>query len=387
MRQLIRIIGIAILFAILVVLGMKAIWLFKAKRTANIYILDKTVTQYDRHEHKAFTWLLNNNRIVKPNNKHYSTKRDYYGFYPINIDDEAFDFKSIRINEVEDYALNFDVLFYADCYGVHSFEWYKGKSKPIRSQKVYGGLNQNDYLLLKRMLDNGKLAIAEYNMFSTPTNALVRTKTEELFGINWSGWTGKYFETFDVAKTNGPPNWMKNLYESQHLGVWPLEGSGIILISNDGLLEILEIGKHLNNSIPTIETSKEAVDRFRLAESILFEQWFEIVSPGENIVHSNYSLDVTAQGLEVFQKIGLTNEFPAIIEGKNLNFFYLCGDFSENPAQMWTAKLAGGKWLNHFLTRFGNTNKAKFFRRYYTPLIESIISEQLSVQSTENVQE
>ena len=180
---------------------------------------------------------------------------------------------------------------------------------------------------------------------------------------------------------------MKNLYESQHLGVWPSEGSGIILISNDGLLEILEKGKHLNNPIPTIETSTEAVKRFRLAESILFEQWFEIVSSGENIVHSNYSLDVTEQGQEVLQKIGLTNEFPTIIEGKSLNFFYFCGDFSENPAQMWTAKLAGGKWLNHFLTRFGSTNKAKFFRRYYTPLIESIISEQLSVQSTENVQE
>ncbi|MDD3891597.1 MAG: hypothetical protein PHE03_04770 [Bacteroidales bacterium] len=42
---------------------------------------------------------------------------------------------------------------------------------------------------------------------------------------------------------------------------------------------------------------------------------------------------------------------------------------------MWTAKLAGGKWLNHFFNRFSNTNRARFFSEYYTPLIERILFE------------
>ncbi|MDY0197548.1 MAG: hypothetical protein RBR68_07010 [Tenuifilaceae bacterium] len=375
MKGFLRIFIGAIIILVLLLIGMKAIWLFKEKKVISVYILDKTVTKYDRHAHKSFTWLLNYNRIVLPNKKQYSYKTDYFGFFPININDEVFDFKSIRISEVDDYASNSDVLFYADCYGVHSFEWYKGKSKPIRSQKVFGGLNQNDYLLLKRMLDNGKLAIAEYNMFSTPTNALVRIKTEELLGINWSGWTGKYFETFNVSSENGAPVWMKNLYESQHLGVWPDKGSGIILINNDGLIELLELGNHINSPIPIIQSNSESIERFNVSQSVPFEEWFEFISPGNNLIHSNFSLDVTPKGKEVLQKIGLTEEFPAVIEGLNLNYFYFCGDFSENPANMWTAKLAGGKWLNHFISRFSNTNKANFYQNYYTPLIEKLLSE------------
>lgn len=375
MKRLFRILGAIIIIVIFLLIGMKTIWLFKGKKVINAYILDKTVTRIDRPEHKSFSWILNNNKYVLPNKKNYSHKADYYGFFPINFKDEIFDLKSIRINEVEEYASNYDMLFYADCYGVYSFEWYKGSSKPIRSQKVYGGLNQNDYLLLKEMLDKGKLAIAEYNMFSTPTNALVRTKTEELLEINWSGWTGKYFSTFDVSAKNGPPSWMQNLYGSQHLGVWPNKGSGIILINNDGLIELLELENHLNSPIPIIETNPESIERFNVSQSVVFEDWFEFIDSGNNLIHSNFALDVTPKGKEILTKIGLTEVFPAVIEGTDLNYFYFCGNFSDNPAKMWTAKLAGGKWLNHFFNRFSNTNRARFFSEYYTPLIERILFE------------
>lgn len=375
MKRLFKIFGAAIIIVAFLLIGMKTMWLIKEKKVLNAYILDKTVTRIDRHEHKSFSWILNNNKYVLPNKKQYSHKADYFGFFPINFKDEIFDLKSIRINEVEEYASNYDMLFYADCYGVYSFEWYKVSSKPIRSQKVYGGLNQNDYLLLKEMLDKGKLAIAEYNMFSTPTNALVRAKTEELLGINWSGWTGKYFSTFDVSAKNGPPAWMQNLYGSQHLGVWPNKGSGIILINNDGLIELLELENHLNSPIPIIKTNPESIERFNVSQNVIFEHWFEFIDPGNNLVHSNFTLDITPEGKEILTKIGLTEIFPAVIEGIDLNYFYFCGNFSDNPAKMWTAKLAGGKWLNHFLNRFSNTNRARFYSEYYTPLIERILVE------------
>ena len=305
-----------------------------------------------------------------------SYKRDYYGFFPVDIDNEIFDFKSIRINEVDAYAAAFDVAYYTDCYGVHSFEWYKGKTKPIRSQKVYGGLNQNDYLLMKGMLDGGKLVLAEYNMFSTPTNALVRNKTEDLLGINWSGWSGRYYSTLDVNSTYGPPPWMKNLYESQHMGVWPINETGIVLINNDGLIEVLILGTHLNSAIPIINSTNEAIARFGIKQNILFEQWFEFINPKNNWVHASFTLDVNPKGMESLTRIGLTNQFPAVIEGSSSEkFFYFCGDFAENPAQMCTSKIFGGKAINHFLYRFNATNRVNFFTRYYTPLINSILDE------------
>ena len=376
MKKLGLIIGIFIGIILLLFITLRVVWSLKEKKVLNVYILDKTVTRYDRHEHKSFTWLLNHFRYVMPDMKSYSSKEDYFGFFPVDIENEVFDFKSVRINEVDAYASAFDMVYYTDCYGVHSFEWYKGKTKPIRSQKVYGGLNQNDFLLIKKMLDGGKLVLAEYNMFSTPTNALIRSKTESAFGIGWSGWTGKYFPTFDVNSYDGPPAWMKNLFESQHMGVWPDDKPGIVMINNDGLIEVLALGDHLNAAIPIIETGDDEAKRFGVSPRIEFLQWFEFVSPGQNKVPSNFKIDVNADGQKILDRIGLKNVFPAVVEHPGAEkYFYLCGDFSENPASMWTAKMAGGKSLNHFATRFKEPIRANFFKNYYAPLINSILQE------------
>lgn len=376
MKKLIYIIILLFAFVVTIYLILRIGWSFNDTKVLNVYILDKTVNTNDRLEHKSFTWLLNNNRYLKPNHKNYSYSKDYYGFFPVDIENEVFDFKSIRINEVETYAENYDVAYYTDCYGVYSFEWYKGKTKPIRSQKVYGGLNQNDYLLMKNMIESGKLIIAEFNMFSTPTNALVRSKTEDLLGISWSGWSGKYFVTLNVDDENGPDEWMKNLYESQHLGVWPNNQSGIVLLNNDGLIEVLVNGKHLNSSLPSIKSTDDMVNRFHVANDIPYEQWFEFIKPGNNKVSSSFNIDATDEGIAIFDKLGLSNSFPAIIEGSSdKKFFYFCGDFAENPVQIGTAKLLGGRWINHFIYRFNASNRANFFRYYYSPLIDGILEE------------
>jgi hypothetical protein len=330
----------------------------------------------DRPEHKSFTWILNRSRFVLPNMNTYSHIEDYYGFFPLDIEEEVFDFKSVRINEVDAYASAFDLAYYTDCYGVYSFEWYKGKSKPIKSQKVYGGLNQNDYLLMKKLLDNGKLVISEYNMFSTPTNALVRNKTEELLDIKWSGWIGRYYSTLDITSSVGPPEWMKNLFESQHMGVWPNDKSGIVLLHNDGLMELLVVGEHLNTGIPIIETKESSINRFGVAQNVAFEQWFEFIHAGPNNIHASFIIDVTSNGHEILTKLGFSNVIPAVIEGKRKGkFFYFCGDFADNPTKMWTAKMVGADRINHFLYKFSNNNRASFFRYYYIPLMDSILTE------------
>jgi hypothetical protein len=351
-------------------------WRIKERKVLNVYILDKTVSRLDRPEHKSLVWIINHNRFVLPNKKTYSNTKDYFGFFPVDIQNEAFDFKSIRINEVDTYAAVYDIAYYADCYGVHSFEWYKGKTKPVPSQKVYGGLNQNDYLFLKKMLDNGKMIIGEYNMFSTPTNALVRNKTEELMGISWSGWSGKYFSTLDVNSSAGPPPWMKHLFESQHMGVWSNDKAGIVLINNDGLIEVLVEGKHLNSAIPVINSTEDALNRFGIEQGVKFKQWFEFIKPGNNIVHSTFKIDTTPEGAEILSKLGFSNTLTAIIEGENTGkYFYFCGDFAENPAQMWTAKLYGGHWFNKVLYSFRAADREHFFRKFYSPLINNIFLE------------
>ncbi len=361
------------------VIGLVAIllfifWQLQPSKKLNIYILDKTVTRSNRPEHRALVWVLNQDRIVGPDGKTYRVNEDYWGFFPIDLNQQLFDFKAIRLNEVDAYAAAYDAAYYADCYGVYSFEWYKNDAQPIRSSKVYGGLNQNDYLLLKSMKDMGKLIIGEYNMFSTPTNALMRSKAEELFNVSWTGWSGVFCRNLTPNEAGGPAPWMPKLYESQHLKPWPSEGKGIILLSNDGLVDVLVDGEDINSAFPVIISDNTGISRFGLISEIPFTGWFEFVVPGSNAVTpSTFKINTTQQGLQKLRAIGLTNEFPAVIQAKSNEFtFYFAGDFTENKVTMFTSKMMGGKFLNQLLE--GKSENSQFFYKFYSPLMENILN-------------
>jgi hypothetical protein len=377
MKKLLLIIGYVVGSLILLYFLLNIAWSFQTKKKLNIYILDKTVTSYERQEHKSFVWILNNSRYVRPDDKSYSVSEDYYGFYPIDIKDEVFDYKSVRINEIDAFASVYDAAYYTDCYGVYSFEWYKGKAKQIRSQKVFGGLTQNDYLFLKEMKENGRLIIGEYNMFSTPTNALLRSKTEDIYGVEWTGWSGKYYSSFDPNQSDGPPEWMPNLYENQNKTPWPTNELGIVLLSNDGLIEVLVNSQHLNNSLPKIVASDESVQKYGIANQIGFEHWFEFVTVDSgSLIQANFKIDANEEGTKIFQKIGLKTEFPAIIKSSEKDYiYYFAGDFCDNPAKLITSKIIGGKWLNNLLYKYTSPNQSTFFKDFYTPLINSILND------------
>ncbi|MGD9978391.1 MAG: hypothetical protein AB7S54_10715 [Bacteroidales bacterium] len=372
MKKLIKRVLIILVIILIIPIFLYVIWSFQPRHKLNIYILDKTVLRTDRPEHKAFVWILNQNRYVGPDGKPYSASRDYWGFFPIDLSKELFDFKAIRLNEVDAYAAVYDAAYYADCYGVYAFEWYKNIAKPVQSSKVYGGLNQNDYFLLKKMKEAHKLIIGEYNMFSTPTNALIRSKAEELFNIMWTGWAGKVFLTLDTGQPGGPADWMPKLYESQHLQPWPTQNQGIVLVSNDGLIDVLVLNESLKSLFPKIVVTPDNQKQYGLPEETLYPCWFEFVAPGTSAsVHATFNLDVTDAGAGQLAKLGLNTQFPAVIQaGENEPTYYFAGDFAQDPVISATSKLAGGKFLNHFFSP--KNNRTVFFNTFYTPLIENI---------------
>ncbi|HDP75335.1 MAG TPA: hypothetical protein ENN49_05615 [Bacteroidales bacterium] len=364
-----------IAFILLIIIGLHLAWYFQKPKTLNLYILDKTVTQADRIEHKSLVWLLNHFRIVGPDGKSYNHKTDYWGFFPIDLNQQLFDIKSIRLNEVDAYAAVYDAAYYADCYGVYSYEWYKTKTKTPNSSKVYGGLNQNDYLLLKRMKELDKLIIGEYNMFSSPTNALIRTKTEELFNVTWTGWAGKYCSNLGVINYGkGPAEWMIKLYEKQHHRPWPSKGSGIILISNDGLIDVLEEETHLQDPKVKIVPETAILQWSNNPKDTEFYGWFDIIIEGNGSeVYASFKLETTPEGEEKLKSYGLKNQFPAVVKGHSDKFcYYFAGDFAENNVSMATSKLKGGKTFNKLLHL--NSHKIKFFNDFYLPLLKNIIS-------------
>ncbi|NJK97929.1 MAG: hypothetical protein HC905_26165 [Bacteroidales bacterium] len=153
-----------------------AFWFFQPKKKLNIFILDKTVTDFNFREHSSFTWVLRNNNIVNPNDQLYSAADDYYGFIPLQKGDkEKYRIRSIRLFEVLTISDQLDMVYYADSYGVFSSD-LNDSSLNMRPYLIYGGLNQNDYLLLREMKRKKKLIIAEFNLLGSPTSELIRKK-------------------------------------------------------------------------------------------------------------------------------------------------------------------------------------------------------------------
>jgi hypothetical protein len=50
-----------------------------------------------------------------------------------------------------------DALYFTDTYGVFFNDWYTGINKSRKSRMLYGGLNNNDYLLVNEMKNKNKL--------------------------------------------------------------------------------------------------------------------------------------------------------------------------------------------------------------------------------------
>ena len=125
-------------------------WAFQEKKPIDVVILDKTVPTLDRLGHRSFFYVLTNERFVRgEKGGSYSVAKDYYGFVPLRpVREKQFKKKDFRLTELLELAENNDALYFTDTYGVFFNDWYQGIKKARRSRKLYGGLNNNDYLLM-----------------------------------------------------------------------------------------------------------------------------------------------------------------------------------------------------------------------------------------------
>lgn len=347
-------------------------WLQYPKRPLSVYVLDKTVPTDDYTEHKALFWVLNNNKIVKENNELYQVQKDYLGFFPLNKEEQLFEIRTTNIDAVEATADANDMCYYADTYGVYYNQWYKHNNKaPQRSGKVFGGLNNNDYLLLKAFKERNKLIIAEFNLYNGPTTNLVRAKVEQLLGLQWSGWTGKYYPNLDTTMQNTVPTWIVDRYKDQHEGVWPFDGSGVVLVHKYGKILVLDYRR--GEGKPRIISDPEMAARYNVPQSIAFERWFDI----------SYVTDTTHKTIASFQlqgtpsdslltPMGVSKQFPAIIhQSDRYQLYYFAGDFADMHVPMWSSKVAGA---DHLHKLFGGSAK-QFMWDYYLPMMDKILTD------------
>ena len=270
-------------------------WAFQEKKPMNILVLNKTVPTIDRVTHRSLFWILNNERFVdKEKKSSYSYKKDYYGFFPLKpLRERQHRKRDYRLAELMDLVETYDALYYADTYGVFFSEWFQTYSRTRRTRKIYGGLNNSDWLLLTEMEQKDKLVILEYNTFDYPTADLERYRVEELMGIKSTGWTGKYFESLDTVKNKEFPMWMTAMYRRYNREPWMFRDAGIVFVKDREII-VLETGKHLTNEYPHVVTGEEYAAKYSVNQNVPFTQWFEVIEPRETEVVSSFKLQTTS---------------------------------------------------------------------------------------------
>ena len=357
-------------------------WFFTPKKKLVIAIVDKTVVNTDCQEHISLSWIINHNRFTKTPTQDYKTSRDYFGFFP--KDNEKFRLKGLErfsSEQLRQLSNDADLAYFTDTYGIYKNEWYSQKNNTERSGVLYGGMSAQDVEFLQDMKDRHKLIITEFNTIGSPTNVDNRNKFEKMFGMHWTGWTARYFDTFDTLKNKELPRWLIGNYKKQHQQNWPFHKAGLAFVRNDDdQIVILEDSTHLTDPVPHIISFGYGQKKLSLPERIKYPFWFDVISPSLNVNHaiSRFDISLNKNGAAELKKYNIPATFPAIImhKDKDYQFYYFSGDFCDNPIGMGTSYFKG---ISLFRWMFYNSDepdeRKSFFWTFYRPMMTHILSD------------
>lgn len=373
-----KLINIVLFGFIVLPLILWLLWIIKPAYKANILILDKTVLTKIGLEHRAFDWVLQHRKYFKPNGDSYSPDRDYLGFFPLKNDSFLIkDLSKLTEKQIDSLSNSTDMTYFTDSYGIYNNEWYRKQNASEHSEKVYGGLDKNDVLFLQKMKEKKKLIMAEFNFFATPTSTSVRIESENLLGLKWSGWTGRYFEQLDTIKNPELPKWVIRLYKEQHQNKWPFTKPGIVFVHSDETIAILEKETDLKREVPIVKSFKYGVEKFNIPKEIRYPYWFDITlsTDTSNRVISYYELYSNERGDSILHYHNIPKIFPAAFENiVSSPYYYFCGDFTDSPIRKTLNEVIGMEYIKMFVLNESDLNdRTPFFWRYYLPMTTKIL--------------
>lgn len=352
------------------------IWYFTPGKSFEILVMDKTVRDKTYQEHRGIFWTLDHLKYQNTGGEFYQSDRDYLGFFPNGKPDfgTSKDLVGKSEEEIRQLVSKTDLVYLADSYGVYENDFTVEKQDEL-SKKVYGGLDYSDIQLLRIAKEEGKVIVAEYNSIASPTPKAIRTEFENLMGVKWTGWIGRYFDELDTLANGDIPAWMIRQYQAQH-GAWNLVGPGLIFIKETGEIEAFLHQTDYQNKTPLIRTQKVNKHGYSLPEVVPYPDWFDVVLiEREYQVISYYDINPTSEGLQRLRSMGLPRFFPAAVVRKleKGSQYYFAGDFSDMRGELGSPKFAGvpALWRGLYVVA-DYTDRQSFFWNYYYPLLNQV---------------
>lgn len=342
-------------------------WQLKNTTLIDALIIDKTVPDNSYREHKGLVWVLNNLKIFnKDSGKPFDYRKEYYGFLPGEGE-------NYEVKELPEKLNNPELVYITDTYGVYNEDFNKENLTGSRSNIIYGGLELDEVRKIKANLNNNTI-VSEFNTLASPTSEEARSEMEDIFGMKWSGWIGRYFSDLSDKNTEIPV-WLIKAYEMQNLKFWDFQGPGFAFVKSDDTVVILSQGKEFTKDLNKIVFTEKSLVEFKVKDKVDYYYWFDIVQPTEGTeVIANYNISLTEEGREYLKSYGLQSEFPAILrKDKDYTAYYFAGDFADNSKIPSLYKLSGLNFLNKITTLKIEGNQEYFYWNVYYPLMKKIL--------------
>jgi len=361
-----------IILAIVIILPLlgRLLWELKKSHDLDIIIINKTVPATSRNELKGLNWTLNNDKYIRSTHYRYNYKTDYFGFHP-NAESKELMIKTYGLGQIKSLAEKNQAVFFIDNEGVDL------EGKGLQGKGTwYGGLNQNDYILLKEMVTNSKLILTEYNFFAEPTENLVRNNTEQLIDIFYVGWKGRYLKNLesDMVINEIPAKWIDRYRELTGQD-WNFNGPGIIMIKDsENRILVIPAAEYMNSRYPVVKTNEEQSLAYNLPASTAYTGWFYVVYHGKNNIISEFDLNLNEKGIGLLYENGLESVFPAVLCSPDKRFYFVAGDFSKSNVCLTTSKICLIKPLIVSISGKMTNNPQKFFQTYYNRLLSSVLN-------------
>ena len=402
-------------------------WLKAPELPLKMHVVDKTVPFEDRREHRGLFWLLGQNKFVDPapakEEQFYDFTKDYTGFYPkedFNAeehDPSEYGIPTPEQAEVEsleeageavvaedplvtakkrpkDWSLLFeyellkqpmlqdrDVLYIADTYGVYTGDYWQfpehDYAHTMHTAKIFGGLEPAEVEAMEWFADQDRLIIAEFNCFGSPTADDLRWRVEDLLGVSWTRWIGRYFIDFQDEKD--VPYWLYTIYRRATGREWDVTGSGYVVCREESAdFVILKDGEDVEplglELVPNNQYSTN--DVMAGVKPCTFSYWFDILIPHEGTeTLADFHWHVTPQGKVKLDEHGLPLIFPAVTRTqRGYTAYYMAGDVVDFDKAMGPPKTRLTLFINR--SYYGQRVKGGqgfFFWHTYYPLVSNIL--------------
>lgn len=255
-----------------------------------------------------------------------------------------------------------DVVFLVDAYGVYLDDVSLG-SDAEGTTLLTRPLGDPVAPDLEAWVGQGTFVYAEFNVLHQPTPPDVSERFQDMFGIDATGWVGRWYSDVDEVGDN-----LRVLAGD----VWPSEGPGLVLVSQsvgDRVNEprvLVITGPDLTGGPPVITGS--GADGGGLVSTPMLD-WFSLIIPADPADATMWlDLPIDQSVADALAGLGINARTPMLILGDNTAYF--AGNMSRTAAAFPTRGIFGALEV---MRRLPQSDEAASFYRVTGPTLQWIV--------------